>query len=110
MKNMKRKKIETRILTILEYIHHPIAPKLKEHLDIFSVHELSQLLAFLETWEFNSIQQFFEEQIQEYKVIGQELKIKKSLSHFQNQKTEEKKERDKERDLEEEKLQKILDD
>ena len=88
--------METRIFTILEYINHPVIPALKHNLELFSVKELSQILEFLETWSLNSIHQFLQEKIQEYKGILEELKMKKTFSKLKNHKIRELVEREQE--------------
>lgn len=64
---MERLQVETRIIQILEYIHHPIIPTLKGSLELFSIKELWQVLDFLETGNMNTIHQFLEEKVKEYK-------------------------------------------
>ena len=93
---MTRLQVETRIFKILEYIHHPIIPALKQNLELFSVKELGQILDFLETWSLNPIQQFLTEKIQEYKWLLEELKMNKAFSKLKNHKISEKLEREQE--------------
>ncbi|MCD5380801.1 hypothetical protein LR004_02640 [Candidatus Gracilibacteria bacterium] len=91
---MTRIQVETRIFKILEYIHHPIIPALKQNLELFSVVELSQILSFLETGSLNPIQQFLTEKIQEYKGLLEELRMNKAFGKLKTHKMKELEERE----------------
>lgn len=73
----QRSEIEARILKILHYINHPIAPNLEQNLSLFSLKELTQIHDYLETGSLNPIYKFFEEKQQEYLSIINTLKINK---------------------------------
>lgn len=87
---IQRSDIEGRILKILHYINHPIAPNLEKSLGLFSIKELSQIHEYLETGSLNPIYKFFEEKQKEYLDIISELKMNKRYQHLNSIRLKEK--------------------
>lgn len=94
----QRRELEIRILQILKYINHPIAPNLEKSLGLFSVKELTQIDQYLETGSLNPIYKFFEDKQKEYLDIINELKINKRYERLNSIRVKEKLELEQEKE------------
>lgn len=100
-----RKKIIERIFQILTYLKNQrLINLLKENIDTFSIEELEQIQAFLETWDNKYLYEFLNEIIKKSTEISTDLKN----LNISKKKEEKKKEEETERKKEENEIEKLI--
>lgn len=89
------------VFNILIFVDSKLSDMLKSNINIWSTKELSQILAFLKTWDLKPIYDFLEDKKQEYLQMISEIKWKKRLSNLNDIRLREKLELEQEKqDLE----------